>query len=53
MLMVEAGRSINREVNDYFKNIYRPNKPVTETLDKKQNVLLGTAPIAMKLNNVT
>ena len=51
--MIESGRSINREVNDRFKNLYRPNKPVTETFDEKQNVLWGTAHIAMKLNNAT
>ena len=37
--MIEAGRSINREINDHFKNNYWPNKPVTETFDEKQNVL--------------
>ena len=37
--MIEAGRSINREVNDHFRNLYRPNKPVTETFDEKQNIL--------------
>ena len=51
--MIEADRSINREVNDHFKNLYRPNKPATETFDEKQNVLWGTAPFAMKLNNAT
>ena len=51
--MIEAGRSINREVNDHIKNFYRPKKPVTETFDEKQNGLWGTAHIAMELNNAT
>ena len=37
--MIEAGRSINREDDDHFRNLYRPNKPVTETFDEKKNIL--------------
>ena len=47
--MIEAGRSINREDDDHFRNLYRPNKPVTETFDEKKNILWDTASIAIKL----
>lgn len=37
--MIEAGRSINREDDDHCRNLYWPNKPVTETFDEKKNIL--------------